>query len=70
MPQKAGDRLEDLGDISRRIKVQKADIGYVLMTIVICEPSPGWVAAGGTWQGSGAAVGPQAELLWQIKHYL
>lgn len=62
--------MEDLGNICRQVKVQKADVGYVLMTSVICEPSPGWVAAGGTGQGSGAAVGPQAELLWEIKYYL
>lgn len=56
VPRRSGDRLEDLGNICRQIKVQKADVDYVLMTSVICEPSPGWVAAGGTgirsWCGS------------------
>lgn len=68
VPRRSGDRLEDLGNISRQIKVQKADVGLCFNDI--CEPSPGWVAVGGTGQGSGAGVGPQAELLWQIKHYL
>lgn len=54
VPQRSGDRLEDLGNISRQIKVQKADVDYVLMTFV----SP--LLAG--WQL--VAQGRDQELVW------
>lgn len=82
VPRRAGYSLEDLGNtlFSRQVKVQKADVDYVLMALtenchLVSPLLAGWQQAAHRWQPGLNRVRrptwvPRQSCFGKIKHYL